>query len=90
MRLLLPALKLAVSMRLTSDQENAETLTLGKRLTHRVIALNQGIESFNATLEKVESFRVTHAATLSRTHAIAARRRSELPRSGKNRCGKRS
>ena len=58
----------------------AETLTLGKRLTHRVIALNQGIESFNATLEKVESFRVTHAATLSRVHALAARRRAEPPR----------
>src|SRR5436305_8102983 len=57
----------------------AETLLLGKDLTRQVITLNQSIEAFNATLDKVESFRVSHTKMLTLAHREAARRRHSLP-----------
>ena len=51
-----------------------DKLTLGGDLVRAIVMLNQNITSFNATLGKVESFRVAHAAALSRVHVEATRR----------------
>ena len=56
-----------------------DKLTLGGDLVRAIVMLNQNITSFNATLGKVESFRVAHAAALSRVHVEATRRLMAAP-----------